>query len=164
VTAWPYLAKYLGSTYLLRTYIGKSRSILNHLRSEDNLWEAGMAEKDRAVRRSPAIPKCLVFLAPLLAIASFAYTFLSPASRPFAFQSSLWQALGRELPRSTYSGEWLMQTTVLSQNEFQAYPYVSNGYFGQTLPAEGVGYWVQQNKSTASGGFSVNSLCPSIFT
>ncbi|PKX99836.1 glycoside hydrolase family 65 protein [Aspergillus campestris IBT 28561] len=39
-------------------------------------------------------------------------------------------------------------------NHYQTAPYVSNGYFGQTLPSEGMGYWVQRGEN---GSFTNNS-------
>lgn len=154
MTPWPYQA----------IFPSDSRSIENHFKSTNKIVGNGMANQVRAVRRNSAISPLLIFLAPLFAIASFAYTLLSPTSPPSVFQSFLWRALGRELHKTLYADEWLMQSRVFNQNKFQAYPYVSNGYFGQTLPAEGVGYWVQQNKSFAAGGFSVNSLYLSILS
>ncbi|RFU27066.1 hypothetical protein B7463_g9262, partial [Scytalidium lignicola] len=48
-------------------------------------------------------------------------------------------------------------TRVPYPNHFQAYPYVANGYFGQTLPAEGVGYWIQSNRSADGQSWSFNN-------
>ncbi|KAH8802506.1 family 65 glycoside hydrolase [Xylogone sp. PMI_703] len=53
-------------------------------------------------------------------------------------------------PPSYNPDEWLLQTSTFRPNHFQSYPNVANGYFGQTLPAEGVGYWIQRNR-TADG-------------
>lgn len=36
---------------------------------------------------------------------------------------------------------WILTTDTFQPNHYQAAPYVANGYFGQTLPAEGVGFW-----------------------
>lgn len=40
--------------------------------------------------------------------------------------------------------QWTLTTETFTPNRYQCAPYVSNGYFGQTLPAEGAGYWVER--------------------
>lgn len=50
--------------------------------------------------------------------------------------------------------DWLLETTTFTPNHFQTAPYVANGYFGQTLPSEGVGYWVERD---ANGEYVPNS-------
>jgi hypothetical protein len=37
---------------------------------------------------------------------------------------------------------WVLETNEFVPNQYQRTPYVSNGYIGQRLPAEGVGYWI----------------------
>lgn len=37
---------------------------------------------------------------------------------------------------------WILETNEFVPNQYQRTPYVSNGYIGQRLPAEGVGYWI----------------------
>lgn len=54
--------------------------------------------------------------------------------------------------------EWVMLTETFQPNHYQANPYVANGYFGQTLPAEGVGYWIQKNDGIPGEAWSVNSM------
>lgn len=51
--------------------------------------------------------------------------------------------------------DWLLETTTFTPNHFQTAPYVANGYFGQTLPSEGVGYWIERD---ASGEYVQNSV------
>lgn len=48
---------------------------------------------------------------------------------------------------SVHEDSWTLTSTRLVPNSFQHRPYVANGYFGQNLPAEGVGYWVDRNDS-----------------
>lgn len=50
--------------------------------------------------------------------------------------------------------DWLLETTRFMPNHFQTAPYVANGYFGQTLPSEGVGYWIERD---ANGEYVQNS-------
>uniref|UniRef100_A0A0B7K532 alpha,alpha-trehalase n=1 Tax=Bionectria ochroleuca TaxID=29856 RepID=A0A0B7K532_BIOOC len=42
--------------------------------------------------------------------------------------------------------DYTLRINNFTPNQYQAAPYVSNGYLGQALPAEGVGYWVFQNE------------------
>ncbi|CRG91163.1 hypothetical protein PISL3812_08211 [Talaromyces islandicus] len=49
---------------------------------------------------------------------------------------------------------WLLETTTFTPNHFQTAPYVANGYFGQTLPSEGVGYWIERD---ANGEYVQNT-------
>jgi hypothetical protein len=49
---------------------------------------------------------------------------------------------------SATSDPWLLSTNQFQGNHYQNSPYVANGYFGQRLPAEGVGYWIYRNEST----------------
>jgi hypothetical protein len=51
--------------------------------------------------------------------------------------------------------DWLLETTAFTPNHFQTAPYVANGYFGQTLPSEGVGYWIERD---ANGEYVHNSV------
>ncbi|KAI5460919.1 Six-hairpin glycosidase-like protein [Mariannaea sp. PMI_226] len=46
------------------------------------------------------------------------------------------------------SSPWILTTDSFVPNRYQNSPYVANGYFGQRLPAEGVGYWVYKDEST----------------
>ncbi|KAH8588922.1 family 65 glycoside hydrolase [Bisporella sp. PMI_857] len=39
---------------------------------------------------------------------------------------------------------WLLCTDSFVPNRYQTAPHVANGYFGQSLPAEGAGYWIQR--------------------
>lgn len=50
--------------------------------------------------------------------------------------------------------DWILTTDTFKPDRFQERPYVANGYFGQSLPAEGVGYWIDRNHS--SGKWAVN--------
>ncbi|PLN76121.1 glycoside hydrolase family 65 protein [Aspergillus taichungensis] len=52
------------------------------------------------------------------------------------------------------NAEWLLCTNSFVPNHYQTAPYVSNGYFGQTLPSEGMGYWIQRGEN---GTFTNNS-------
>lgn len=122
-----------------------------------------MATQMTAVRKALASTSCLMLLAPLFAITGYLYTFVfltGPLAGFPAPQRHLLQFDHQKAEHTFANGtdEWSMQTELFSSNEFQAYPYVSNGYFGQTLPAEGLGYWVQQNRSTTKGTPSLNSL------
>ncbi|KAL7940181.1 glycoside hydrolase family 65 protein [Trichoderma barbatum] len=56
---------------------------------------------------------------------------------------------------SAASDPWTLSTNQFTANHYQSSPYVANGYFGQRLPAEGVGYWVYQDHST--GAYQLNS-------
>jgi hypothetical protein len=49
---------------------------------------------------------------------------------------------------------WTISTRIFCPNQFSTAPYVANGYFGQALPSESVGYWVERlpNGSPASNG------------
>jgi hypothetical protein len=42
----------------------------------------------------------------------------------------------------TQNWSWTLETNEFVPNQYQRTPYVSNGYIGQRLPAEGVGYWI----------------------
>jgi hypothetical protein len=39
---------------------------------------------------------------------------------------------------------WTVSTDTFCPNHFSTAPYVSNGYFGQSLPSEAVGYWIEK--------------------
>lgn len=66
---------------------------------------------------------------------------------------ALWGACG-----STHNSDpWILTTNQFIANRYQTSPYVANGYFGQRLPAEGVGYWIYQDHST--GGYMLNCTC-----
>lgn len=54
------------------------------------------------------------------------------------------------------SDTWTLSTKQFIANRYQNSPYVANGYFGQRLPAEGVGYWIYEDNST--GGYMLNCL------
>ncbi|KUL86777.1 hypothetical protein ZTR_04773 [Talaromyces verruculosus] len=56
--------------------------------------------------------------------------------------------------QNRHDKEWLLETTAFQPNHFQTAPYVSNGYFGQTLPSEGVGYWIERDEN---GDYAQNS-------
>ena len=49
-----------------------------------------------------------------------------------------------------------ISTNTFCPNHFSTAPYIANGYFGQTLPSEGVGYWIERRPdgSHASNGES----------
>jgi hypothetical protein len=49
---------------------------------------------------------------------------------------------------------WLLCTDSFVPNRYQTAPHVANGYFGQSLPAEGAGYWIQQAEN---GTYAKNS-------
>jgi hypothetical protein len=51
------------------------------------------------------------------------------------------------LAESFENSSWTLTSTRFVPNKFQHRPYVANGYFGQNLPAEGVGYWADRNHS-----------------
>ena len=57
--------------------------------------------------------------------------------------------------------DWLLTSEDFTPNVYQSNPYVANGYFGQSLPAEGSGYWVQRNLSAHPEDFSVNGISAS---
>ncbi|VUC29886.1 unnamed protein product [Clonostachys rosea] len=63
---------------------------------------------------------------------------LSPYLEDFRFTWPLITSNGRVA--------YTLKNNKFTPNQYQAAPYVSNGYFGQALPAEGVGYWVFQNE------------------
>lgn len=44
-----------------------------------------------------------------------------------------------EATPSSSDDEWIFRTTTINTTSFQAEPYVSNGYIGARLPAEGMG-------------------------
>ena len=52
---------------------------------------------------------------------------------------------------------WTASTERFSPNQYQRRPYVSNGYFGQNLPIEGVGYWVDQNETSGDSALNGGS-------
>lgn len=62
----------------------------------------------------------------------------------------------RGSPGSADSDPWILSTKQFIANRYQNSPYVANGYFGQRLPAEGVGYWTYRDNST--GGYVLNCL------
>ncbi|KAL6852094.1 carbohydrate-binding module family 32 protein [Trichoderma novae-zelandiae] len=72
------------------------------------------------------------------------------ASLPAAVAIALWAYGG-----SASADSWLLSTDQFQGNHYQRSPYVANGYFGQRLPAEGVGYWIYRNEST--GDYLLNS-------
>ncbi|KAK5988351.1 Periplasmic/secreted acid trehalase ATH1 [Cladobotryum mycophilum] len=47
-------------------------------------------------------------------------------------------------PSGGDGASWVLTTESFTPNRYQSAPYVSNGYFGQTLPAEGTGYWIER--------------------
>ena len=49
---------------------------------------------------------------------------------------------------------WTISTDTFCPNHFSTAAYVANGYFGQTLPSEAVGYWTEKRPdgSLASNG------------
>ena len=51
--------------------------------------------------------------------------------------------------------KWMLCTDAFVPNHYQTAPYVSNGYFGQTLPSEGMGYWIQRGEN---GSFTNNCM------
>jgi hypothetical protein len=58
---------------------------------------------------------------------------------------------------------WTLTTDKFDPNHYQTAPYVSNGYFGQALPSEGVGYWIERNFSASEGSWELNGtsiVCP----
>ncbi|EED14244.1 maltose phosphorylase, putative [Talaromyces stipitatus ATCC 10500] len=46
----------------------------------------------------------------------------------------------------TDNWNWVLETNQFVPNQYQRTPYISNGYIGQRLPAEGVGYWIDIDK------------------
>ena len=45
------------------------------------------------------------------------------------------------LPTSTLAAvSWTLTSTTFNQSSFEVQPYVSNGYIGQRIPVEGLGY------------------------
>ncbi|KAH8906678.1 glycoside hydrolase family 65 protein [Coniochaeta sp. PMI_546] len=50
---------------------------------------------------------------------------------------------------------WTLSTDTFTTNHYQSSTYVANGYFGQRLPVEGVGYWIYRDNAT--GGYMQNS-------
>jgi hypothetical protein len=51
---------------------------------------------------------------------------------------------------------WTLTTDTYAPNHYQTAPYVANGYFGQALPSEGVGYWIERNFSASKGSWELN--------
>ena len=51
---------------------------------------------------------------------------------------------------------WTLATESYTPNHYQTAPYVANGYFGQALPSEGVGYWIERNFSASEGSWELN--------
>lgn len=56
----------------------------------------------------------------------------------------------------TYDWNWVLETNEFVPNQYQRTSYVSNGYIGQRLPAEGVGYWIDIDED----GEYVNNCTP----
>lgn len=50
-------------------------------------------------------------------------------------------------PSGFESEDWVLETRAFLPNHYQTSPYVSNGYFGQSLPVEGVGYWIERDEN-----------------
>lgn len=48
---------------------------------------------------------------------------------------------------------WTVSTDTFCPNHFRTAPYVANGYFGQALPSESVGYWIEKR---ADGSWASN--------
>ncbi|KAH6699031.1 family 65 glycoside hydrolase [Leptodontidium sp. MPI-SDFR-AT-0119] len=53
---------------------------------------------------------------------------------------------------------WTVSTDTFCPNHFRTAPYVANGYFGQALPSESVGYWIEKRAdgSWASNGWPLD--------
>jgi hypothetical protein len=49
---------------------------------------------------------------------------------------------------------WSISTSTFCPNRFSTAPYVANGYFGQALPSESTGFWIEKRAdgSVASNG------------
>lgn len=56
---------------------------------------------------------------------------------------------------SSLRTDWVLTTNTFKPNHYQSAPYVSNGYFGQALTAEGTGYWVYKK---TDGSPALNGL------
>lgn len=56
---------------------------------------------------------------------------------------------------------WTLSTNTFAPGHYQTAPYVANGYFGQTLPTEGVGYWVE-NDGSLNDMFQIPYPTPSL--
>lgn len=67
-----------------------------------------------------------------------------------AFHWELWLGYTEGLKSSslpnTHDWSWILETNEFVPNKYQRTPYVANGYIGQRLPAEGVGYWIDINE------------------
>lgn len=67
----------------------------------------------------------------------------------YAFHWNLWLGCNEGLKSSSlpdaHNWTWILETNEFVPNQYQRTPYVSNGYIGQRLPAEGVGYWIDIN-------------------
>lgn len=64
-------------------------------------------------------------------------------------------------PSGFFPDDWVLETRTFLPNHYQTAPYVSNGYFGQSLPSEGVGYWIErdENGNYAKNCTRVPNLC-----
>lgn len=55
---------------------------------------------------------------------------------------------------------WSISTNIFCPNRFSTAPYVANGYFGQALPSESIGYWIEKR---ADGSLARNGKLLSWF-
>ncbi len=109
-----------------------------------------------------AVSSCPIAFAFLFAVSSVTYALIFSKGILFGIQSYRWHELDFKLPGQLKPSQedlddWVMSTNTFRPNEYQTYPYVANGYFGQSLPAEGSGYWIQKNESSIATGWSLNS-------
>lgn len=108
-----------------------------------------------------------------LAVAALAVVPCVTATMGHAFHKLVRRQLSQPFPPAIDSDEQLnvttydlkthtLKTTAFMPNHYQTGPYVANGYFGQRLPSEGMGYWIQKNLTGSSwplnGGKNYNAI------
>ncbi|KAK7228012.1 hypothetical protein V2G26_000182 [Clonostachys chloroleuca] len=97
-----------------------------------------MTQKSNDISRNKFLSSRALSIAILFLIAAALIPRLSSYLEDFGFT---WP-----LTASNDRVDYILRINKFTPNQYQAAPYVSNGYFGQALPAEGVGYWVFQNE------------------
>ena len=81
-------------------------------------------------------------------VLGFAAQFMDGPLKPTALQKYLSSVKDSctNLQQGTFdSVTWTISTNTFCPNHFQTGPYVANGYFGQALPSEAVGYWTEKH-------------------
>lgn len=102
------------------------------------LIKAGTVSTDNDTSRTRFLSSRTLSIAIFLLIAAALVPKLSSYLEDFGFT---WP-----LTASNDGVDYTLRINNFTPNQYQAAPYVSNGYLGQALPAEGVGYWVFQNE------------------